>query len=221
MATEKRSFVLYHDCREPLELLTDEERGRLFLAILDYSEKRIIPQFSGSLAMAFAFLRASLDRDAEAWEIKREKRRAAGSIGGKQRQANIANAKNAIQSDSRQANQAVSVPVSVPVPAPVPVKDESIGADKPPRASRFVPPSVSEVAEYCRERGNGVDPQRFVDFYAAKGWMMGKNKMKDWRASVRTWERKEEKDNGPASVSSGADPGAARFGYIPGADLDG
>ena len=39
------------------------------------------------------------------------------------------------------------------------------------------------------ERGNDVDPERFVDFYEAKGWMVGKNKMKDWRAAVRNWER--------------------------------
>lgn len=68
------------------------------------------------------------------------------------------------------------------------------GEDKPPRAPRFTPPSVEDVAEYCRVRGNQVDPQRFVDFYAAKGWMVGKNKMKDWKAAVRTWERRDTKD---------------------------
>ncbi len=66
------------------------------------------------------------------------------------------------------------------------------GADKPPRAPRFTPPTVDEVSAYCQERSNKVDPQRFVDFYAAKGWMVGKNKMRDWKASVRTWESKEE-----------------------------
>jgi hypothetical protein len=55
----------------------------------------------------------------------------------------------------------------------------------------FVPPSYDEVAEYCRERGNNVDAQGFVDFYTAKGWMVGKNRMKDWRAAVRNWERSE------------------------------
>lgn len=54
---------------------------------------------------------------------------------------------------------------------------------------QFVPPSVEEVGEYCRERKNNIDPQAFVDFYAAKGWMIGKNKMKDWKACVRTWEK--------------------------------
>ena len=56
-------------------------------------------------------------------------------------------------------------------------------------ARRFVPPTPDEVAEYCTSRNNGVDAQRFVDFYAAKGWMVGKNKMRDWKAAVRTWER--------------------------------
>ena len=53
----------------------------------------------------------------------------------------------------------------------------------------FIPPTLEEVTEYCRERNNGIDPQRFIDFYSAKGWMIGKNKMKDWKAAVRTWER--------------------------------
>ena len=60
-------------------------------------------------------------------------------------------------------------------------------------ASRFVPPTPDEVKVYCKERGNSVDPSRFVDFYAAKGWMVGKNKMRDWKAAVRTWEGKQEK----------------------------
>ena len=59
------------------------------------------------------------------------------------------------------------------------------------KAKRFIPPTVDEVAAYCQERGNGLDPESFVDFYASKGWMVGKNPMKDWKAAVRTWERSE------------------------------
>ena len=66
-------------------------------------------------------------------------------------------------------------------------------SDKPPRTrSRFVPPTVEEVAEYVRIRGSSVDPQGFIDFYAAKGWMIGKTPMKDWKAACRNaekWER--------------------------------
>lgn len=56
---------------------------------------------------------------------------------------------------------------------------------------RFTPPSVDEVSAYCTERGNRIDAQTFVDFYSAKGWMIGKNHMKDWKAAVRTWEKTE------------------------------
>lgn len=71
------------------------------------------------------------------------------------------------------------------------------GAAKPPTApkkqkNRFVPPSVDEVRSYCTERGNNVDPQRFVDFYTANGWTQGRGKpIKDWRAAVRIWESRE------------------------------
>ena len=64
-------------------------------------------------------------------------------------------------------------------------------ADKPPRAARFTPPTVDEVKSYCTERENNVDPARFVDFYASKGWLVGKSKMRDWRAAVRSWERSD------------------------------
>ena len=59
---------------------------------------------------------------------------------------------------------------------------------------KFVPPSVDDVAAYCRERVNNVNAQAFVDFYVSKDWMIGKNKMKDWKAAVRTWERSESRD---------------------------
>lgn len=65
-----------------------------------------------------------------------------------------------------------------------------------PSSRRFTPPSVDEVAAYCRERGNGVDAQRFVDFYASKGWRVGNAGMKDWCAAVRNWERQDNTKNG-------------------------
>ena len=61
---------------------------------------------------------------------------------------------------------------------------------KTPR--RFVKPSVEEVQAYCDERDNGVDARSFVDFYESKGWMVGKNPMKDWKAAVRTWEQRDD-----------------------------
>jgi len=63
--------------------------------------------------------------------------------------------------------------------------------DAPKGATRFIPPTVDEVRQYCQERNNRVDAQAFVDFYQSKSWYVGKNKMKDWKASVRTWERRD------------------------------
>jgi hypothetical protein len=56
----------------------------------------------------------------------------------------------------------------------------------------FVHPSLADIQSYCLERKNGIDPQRFIDFYQSNGWRVGRNPMRDWRAAVRTWERREK-----------------------------
>lgn len=53
----------------------------------------------------------------------------------------------------------------------------------------FMRPTLEEVSEYCKERNNNVDPETFINFYESKGWYVGKTKMKDWKAAVRTWEK--------------------------------
>lgn len=58
--------------------------------------------------------------------------------------------------------------------------------------SRFQKPSVEEIREYCESRNNNVDPDQFFNFYEGKGWMVGSNHMKDWKACVRTWENREK-----------------------------
>jgi len=71
---------------------------------------------------------------------------------------------------------------------------DSIGKDSLGKSKRFTPPTLEDVKAYCFERGNKIDPQRFVDYYTANGWKVGKNSMKDWKASVRTWEQREKSD---------------------------
>lgn len=62
--------------------------------------------------------------------------------------------------------------------------------------TRFTPPTVDEVCAYALEKGySGFDAGRFVDFYASKGWMVGKSPMKDWRASVRGWVSRDRQDH--------------------------
>lgn len=62
-------------------------------------------------------------------------------------------------------------------------------------ARRFAPPSVEEVRSYCQERDNNIDAEQFVDFYASKGWKVGNTNMKDWKACVRTWEKRDKLRN--------------------------
>ena len=57
----------------------------------------------------------------------------------------------------------------------------------------FKKPTIDQVKSYCIERNNNVDAEAFLDFYESKDWKIGKNKMKDWKAAVRTWERRETK----------------------------
>ena len=57
----------------------------------------------------------------------------------------------------------------------------------------FQKPSLIDIQNYCLSRNNNIDAEAFIDFYDSKNWMIGKNKMKDWKASVRTWERRETK----------------------------
>jgi len=54
-------------------------------------------------------------------------------------------------------------------------------------------PSIEEIKDYCLERNNGIDAEQFFDFYESKGWLVGKNKMKNWQAAVRTWEKRKQK----------------------------
>jgi len=82
---------------------------------------------------------------------------------------------------------------------PIENEDENEIEIKTLRINAFKKPSFEEVLEYCKERKNKVDPATFIDFYESKGWMVGKSKMKDWKASVRTWEKGSNSKPNPAN----------------------
>lgn len=81
-------------------------------------------------------------------------------------------------------------------------EEEKKEIKKSKTASRFTPPTLADVEAYCSERNNHVDAQRFIDYYTANGWKVGRNSMKDWKAAVRTWERSD--DSKPAQKNSGS-----------------
>lgn len=217
----KSSFVLYLDYKKHFDLIQDDtDFRRLIEAIFAYCETGTEPfDLSPVALMAFSFIRANLDRDSDKYEAVKEKRKEAGRLGGLAKASNakqmVAKASNAKQS---LANVADTVTVTGTVDCNntplTPHGGDAFGdaGDSPlagqtgspdggkPRAQRkrFVPPTVEEVADYCRERQNGIDPEAFVDFYTGKGWLVGKSPMKDWRAAVRTWEHERRSQSRPA-----------------------
>lgn len=168
-------FCCYHSYRKKCEKLTDQELGRLFRALLMYSETGERQELAGRESIAFDFIADDIDRAKEAYEEKCRKNRENGlKANGTERTRTVPNAPQSKEE----------------------YKDKTKDKDKPLKGgdtrTKFAPPSLQEVTDYCRERGNGVDPERFVDFYAAKGWKVGNQPMKDWKAAVRTWEKRDE-----------------------------
>ena len=78
---------------------------------------------------------------------------------------------------------------------PAPKTELSFSKESVKKVKRFTPPTVKEVFNYCNERCNSVDAQNFVDHYTVNNWMRGKNKIKDWKACVRTWEKNSINSN--------------------------
>jgi hypothetical protein len=70
------------------------------------------------------------------------------------------------------------------------IEKEKEKETKKKKSVTFVPPTVEEVREYCRSVGSRVDPEAFVAFYESKGWLVGKAKMKSWKAAIVTWEKR-------------------------------
>ena len=170
-------FKCFHDYRKKCEKLSDQEVGRLFRALMEYSEHGTAPELTGRESIAFDFIAEDIARDRAAYEQKCLTNAENGSKGGKRTQANATERKRT-EAKTSETDKIKDI------------RNKTIRkTDSNESAKRFQPPTVEEVRSYCTERGNNVDPQTFVDFYEAKGWMVGSNHMKDWRACVRTWEK--------------------------------
>lgn len=252
MAENKKSFVAYCDWENQLDLLSDEEAGKLFRHLLAYVNDRN-PEFSNSdriLKMAFEPIRLQLKRDLDKYEEVKKKRSEAGRSGGlksgvsrsktEQTEANEANASQnqpneAIGSFAKknEANEAVTVNDNVNVNDNVillekETKEENLikefaeelftdsTPDNPPEEKRkkvaqkkekFKTPSLQEVQDYCNERQNGISAYSFVNFYQSKGWKVGNQPMKDWKAAIRTWEQKNKENGKSVNNTSNFGPG--------------
>lgn len=212
MAQGKKSFVAYADWKEIFDELPNEQAGELIKHIFSYVNDENPTTDSILIRAVFANIKSTLKRDLDRWESQLEQRRRAGK-----RSAEIRSTKTNEPStvvESRKRNPTDSVSVSVNVNDNVNVND--INKNNREKTNRFVPPTLNEVQDYCSERMNSVSPQHFIDHYTSNGWMVGKNKMKDWRSAVRNWERTNKQFNLNQNGNTKSNDGSGLIAWVKG-----
>lgn len=184
--SEKKEYVkLWLSYKSYFEAYSAAEVGRLVLAMIEYRESGASPEFSGSERFIWPAIRRDIDESIKAQEASAETNRENGKKGGRPKKAE--------ETEENPKNPSGFLETEKSHGQGQRTKDKDKGqgqyTPKPPNG-RFVPPTVEEVADYCKERGNNVDPQHFVDHYTSNGWKVGgRGAMKDWKAAVRNWEK--------------------------------
>ena len=179
--------ALPYDYLEEMAALNDAEFGRLTRALLVYSMTGEPIALCGNERFYAKRVMAQEDRFRISYEEQVSAKSERGKAGAKARWSNAKNAQEclSITSNAKDGNTETKTDTETKTNTLPPTGGKGKG-------TRFAPPSLQEVTDYCRDRGNGVDPERFVDFYAAKGWKVGNQPMKDWKAAVRTWEKRDD-----------------------------
>jgi len=174
MAENKKSFILYADQQGVINQLPDDVAGRLIKHIFAYvnDENPITDELIVNIA--FEPIKQTLKRDLRRWEEYIEKQSLNGKKGGRPKKTNETQKTQAFLEKPKKADS-VSVSDSVNV------------------KSIFIPPTIQEL----KNEFPLLDSQRFHDFYSSKGWMVGKNKMKDWKAAARNWLSRNEVSSSP------------------------
>jgi hypothetical protein len=180
MATDKKSFLLYCDLIHTVEQLTDEQAGDLFKHILRYVNDQE-PQTENVITrIAFEPIKQSLKRDLQKYEDIRKRNQ------DNARKRWDATASSGIPNDTKNADSVI-----VSVSGSVTDKKEIKG---------FVKPTIEQLKEYMSEQGMNDIAENWLNHYEANGWMVGKNKMKDWKASVRTWKINQKNNSATPQV---------------------
>ena len=181
---------LYASYLESLSPFSDAEIGRMVIAMLTYSATGEEPKFDGNERFMWPTLKTQIDRDEAAYQERCEKNRANGAKGGRPSK------KPTVIPETERFSEKPKKAKEKKKEKEKEKEKESIEADKPPTRKRFTAPTVQEITNYCRDKGCSIDAERFVDYYESVGWKVGKNQMKDWKAAVRTWQRKEVVQHG-------------------------
>lgn len=184
------TFIFYRSFKESMNDLSDTDKLLMYEAIADYSLDLKEPALSGFPKALFSLIRPILDANIQRWKNGRKGGAPIGNINAKK--TTEKQPRNNRNSTEKQPNKDKDVNKDKEYNIKnkdVNVEDKSsMSVDK---STRFVPPTLSDVQKFISEKGYTINASAFVDFYESKGWMIGKNKMKDWKAAVRTWQRKE------------------------------
>lgn len=188
--------------REDISALGDAEKGRLFVAMLEYAESGEEPTISGNERFIWPIAKKAIDLTAKANAQLRENGEKGGRRGETNENQTEPNRTKANQTEPNetkpQENDALLQSLYIKDKDKDKENDKDKGKEKGESIARggkprFTPPTVDEVRDYCDERHNTVNAERFVDFYESKGWRVGSQPMKDWRAAVRTWENRDDR----------------------------
>ena len=187
---------LFIDFGATVDLLSDAEAGRLLKAILHYANGQEV-NLTGQERLVYAMLKSQIDRDAASYQQFCDKQRENGAKGGRP--------KKPTETQQNPNNPTVISKTQITLNKDKDKEeDEDKEKDKEKDNNRHSvahrPPTVDEVAAYCREKGYNIDAEHFVSYYESNGWRVGKNPMKDWRAACRTWARNEYSKPAPSKT---------------------
>lgn len=177
---ESPGFICHDDYLQKTAKLSDSELGRVFRALMKYHANKEEPELGLSESMAFDFIRVDIDNADKKYKDKCETNRKnrLDAIENNERQRTSTNVNDGDKYNNKNNNKNSDKEIT---------QKESVKEKEPQK--RFTPPTVEEVAEYCLERGNGINAQHFIDYYQQGGWVLKNGKkMHDWKAAVRTWE---------------------------------
>lgn len=189
MADSRAKFQFYETFENIVALLPANEQLSFYKSIVRYGLFAEQPSFEGKDIAIFQPIKEAIDTQT----TRKVKNALNGRLGGLAKAGNLKQTVATCSKTHEEKRKEEEEKENSD-------SDESSDLEKSQSLSnssskRFVKPTLEEIKAYCTERKNSVDAENFFNFYESKGWLVGKNKMKDWRASVRTWENKTQSNN--------------------------
>ena len=193
----KDSFVFYKSFYEAIRNIPKESQLELYNAICEYSLFGTAPDLSDGIAKAmFIIMQPIIDSANARYKARVENGKRGGRPRKKQDEDNLEETEQKPNDNLEETEQKPKQNLNDNVNDNDNdnVNDNNISKKA---TTKFKKPTIEEVQNYCKERNNNINAESFIDYYEANGWKVGRNSMKDWKAAVRTWEKRGTKANKP------------------------